>query len=114
MVNQYEGMSITEARKKLTQLPEELEGNAWAMPLTRHGMPVMALMSWELFEAITETMDIMGDRDFGTFLHGDVVFVTDIPGEAAKLQRNAIRVLEIDGLGPLVVYDVGDRLAFVY
>ena len=63
MVNQREGMSITEARSKLTQLPEQLAGNAWAMPLTRHGTPVMALMSWELFEAITETMDIMGDPE---------------------------------------------------
>ncbi len=63
MVTQHEGMSITEARNKLTRLPEELEGNAWAMPLTRHGTPVMALMSWELFEAITETMEIMGDPE---------------------------------------------------
>lgn len=63
MVTQHEGMSITEARNKLTQLPEQLEGNAWAMPLTRYGKPVMALMSWGLFEAITETMDIMGDPE---------------------------------------------------
>lgn len=61
MINQQEGMSITEARKRLTQLPEEMEHLGWAVPLTRHGTPVMALMSWDLFDAITETLEIMSD-----------------------------------------------------
>ena len=63
MVTQHEGMSITEARNKLTQMPEQLQGGAWAVPLTRHGTPVMALMSWDLFESIVETLDIMGDPE---------------------------------------------------
>ncbi len=62
-MNQQQGMSITEARKMLTKLPEQLEELGWAVPLTRHGTPVLALMSWDLFEAITETLEIMGDRE---------------------------------------------------
>ena len=33
------------------------------MAVTRHGRPVMAMMSWDLFESMMETMDIMGDPD---------------------------------------------------
>ena len=57
------GLSITEARSRLTQLPEQLAAMGWAIPLTRHGEPVMALMSWELFQSIEETLEIMGDPE---------------------------------------------------
>ena len=63
MLNQENGMTITEARKQLTKLPEQLAERGWAIPLTRHGTPVMALMSWDLFEAIEETLEIMSDPD---------------------------------------------------
>ena len=72
MVNQQEGMSITEARSKLTQLPEQLDGKAWAMPLTRRGKPVMALMSWDLFESIIETLEIMGDPELMAELRASI------------------------------------------
>ena len=42
------------------------------MALTRHGKPVMAMMSWDLFESITETMDIMGDPDLMTALRQSI------------------------------------------
>ena len=54
---------IVEARKILTKLPEQLEKDKVAIAVTRHGTPVMALMSWEMFEAIEETLDIMGDPE---------------------------------------------------
>ena len=56
-----ESIPIGEARKILTKLPEKLEKDKMAIAVTRHGTPVMALMSWEMFEAIEETLDIMGD-----------------------------------------------------
>ena len=31
--------------------------------MTRRGKPVLALMPWELFESIVETMEIMGDAE---------------------------------------------------
>ena len=58
-----EGMSITEARSRLTGLHTELSGSPGYIPLTRYGRPVMALMSWELFESLQETMEIMGDPE---------------------------------------------------
>ena len=51
-----EGMSITDARRRLTSLHTELSGSPGYIPLTRYGNPVMALMSWELFESLRETM----------------------------------------------------------
>lgn len=58
-----DGMSITEARSRLTGLHAELSGSPGYIPLTRYGAPVMALMSWELFESLRETMEIMGDPE---------------------------------------------------
>ena len=58
-----EGMSITDARRRLTSLHTELSGSPGYIPLTRYGNPVMALMSWELFESLRETMEIMGDPE---------------------------------------------------
>ncbi len=34
----------------------------WSIPLTRYGKPVMVLMSWKLFQALEETLEIMGDE----------------------------------------------------
>ena len=45
-------------------------------------------------------------------MHDDVILVTNIPRETAKLQGNPVEVLQIDGLGPLVVYHISDRLTF--
>jgi antitoxin YefM len=56
-------ISITEARNILTKLPEQLAEERAAIALTRRGKPVMAIMSWELYEAIIETLEIMGDSD---------------------------------------------------
>jgi prevent-host-death family protein len=55
------GMSITDARNKLTKLPESLSGSPGVIPLTRRGRPVMALMSWELYESLTDTLEVMSD-----------------------------------------------------
>ena len=58
-----ERMPIVKARAMLTQLPELLSAENRAVALTRRGKPVLALMPWELFESIVETMEIMGDAE---------------------------------------------------
>ena len=57
-----DNISITVARSILTKLPEQLAEEQTAIALTRRGKPVMALMSWDLYEAIVETLEIMGDQ----------------------------------------------------
>ena len=58
-------MPITRAREKLTRLPEELEQEpgTGAVAVTRRGKPVLAIMSWELYESIVESLEIMGHED---------------------------------------------------
>ena len=67
-----EEIPIAKARAMLSRLPELLSAESRAVALTRHGKPVMAMMSWDLFESITETMDIMGDPDLMTALRQSI------------------------------------------
>ena len=57
-------LSIIEARKKLTNIPElfEQEADLGVVAITRRGRPVMAIMPWELYEALEETLEILGDE----------------------------------------------------
>lgn len=57
-------ISISEAREQLTKLPERLAAEPEVIALTRRGEPVLALMTWELYEVIEETLEIMEDPDF--------------------------------------------------
>ncbi len=58
-------MPMIEARKKLTTLPEELEQDPemQAVAVTRHGKPVLAVMRWDVYEALVETLDLLGDEE---------------------------------------------------
>ena len=58
-----EGVSLTEARAILTQLLGKLAGGQGVVPLTRHGKPVLAIMTWDLFESLSETIDILSDSE---------------------------------------------------
>jgi PHD/YefM family antitoxin component YafN of YafNO toxin-antitoxin module len=58
-------MGMIEARRHLTTLPEEFEREPelGTVAVTRRGKPVLAVMPWELYEAIIETLEIMGDEE---------------------------------------------------
>jgi PHD/YefM family antitoxin component YafN of YafNO toxin-antitoxin module len=58
-------LSIMEARKQLTSLPETLmhDGQIDVLEITRRGKPVLAVMPWELYEALAETLEVMGDKE---------------------------------------------------
>lgn len=58
-------LSIMEARKQLTSMPETLlhDGQSDVLEITRRGKPVLAVMPWELYEAVTETLDILSDTE---------------------------------------------------
>ncbi len=34
-----------------------------AIKITRHGKPVLAVLSWDLYESVVETMEIMSDPE---------------------------------------------------
>jgi PHD/YefM family antitoxin component YafN of YafNO toxin-antitoxin module len=52
---------ITEARHELTSLPEKLTQHGGTLAITRRGKPVLAVMTWQHYEAILETLEILGD-----------------------------------------------------
>lgn len=56
------GLSIAEARNRLTQLPEQLDERG-ALTVTRHGKPVLAVMSYDLYDSLMETLEIMSDPE---------------------------------------------------
>jgi len=55
--------SISEIREQITRLPEKFEEEPEAITVTRHGKPIMAILPWELYESIMETLEIMGDEE---------------------------------------------------
>ncbi len=62
-------LSIVEAREQLTRLPEmfdqelEEQHQVSAVAVTRHNKPVLAILPWELYESIVETLEILGDEE---------------------------------------------------
>ena len=84
-----ENIPIVQARAMLSQLPEKLSDENRAVALTRHGKPVLAVMPWELFETIMETMEIMGDADMMAALRESIEDIREgnlIPLEQVKAE----------------------------
>ncbi|MBW2006419.1 MAG: type II toxin-antitoxin system Phd/YefM family antitoxin [Deltaproteobacteria bacterium] len=57
-----ETLTITEARNKFMKLPDESTGNQ-IIAVTRRNKEVMAVMSWELYEGLLETIEILADPE---------------------------------------------------
>jgi antitoxin YefM len=55
-------LTISEAREQLTSLPEQLDRHPGAVAVTRRGKPVLALLPWDVYESIVETLEIMGNE----------------------------------------------------
>ena len=55
--------SISEIREQINRLAEQFEHEPEAVTVTRHGKPIMAILPWELYESIMETLEIMGDAE---------------------------------------------------
>ena len=56
-------MALKSARNRLSQLPRRVNDSQTVIPVTQRGRPVMALMSWEMFEALVDTIEIMSDPE---------------------------------------------------
>ncbi len=55
--------SISEIREEITRLPEHFDREPEAVTVTRHGKPVMAILPWELYESLIETLEVISDPD---------------------------------------------------
>lgn len=53
-------MSISDTRKQLTSLDLKREET---VAVTSRGKPVYALITWDLYESLSETLDILSDPE---------------------------------------------------
>jgi prevent-host-death family protein len=53
---------ITEARNKFMKLPEQAAKDQ-IFAVTRRNKEVMAVMSWELYEGLLETLEVLSDPE---------------------------------------------------
>jgi PHD/YefM family antitoxin component YafN of YafNO toxin-antitoxin module len=54
-------LSISETRKRITSLEDDLSFND-TISITNHGKEVFALLRWDTYESIAETLDIISDE----------------------------------------------------
>jgi len=88
-IDTIETIPIAEARTKLPTLCKELTEQHQAIAITIRGVPALAVMPWDLFESIMETMDIMGDPDMMAALRQGIKEAEEeqgIPWEEARIQ----------------------------
>ena len=78
---------MVDARRGLTKLPERLEARPATVAVTRRGKPVLAIMTWDDYEAILETLDVLSDDEATEQLRHSIQEVKEgkaIPWEEAK------------------------------
>lgn len=85
---------IMEARKQLTSLPEALSRDEEldVAEITRRGKPVLAVLPWALYEAISETLEVLGDQQLMTQLRQSIKDLETnraIPWEEAQRELEA-------------------------
>lgn len=56
-------MPISTARDELNKLPKRLQEENVTIEVTQWGRPVLAILPWDTFDAIRETLEILSDRD---------------------------------------------------
>ncbi len=78
-------LPIIKARDRLTSLPEELAEDPGAIAVTRRGEPVLAILPWELYESIVETLEILSDEEMMATLRQSIKEVSE--GKAVSWSR---------------------------
>ena len=56
-------MALKAARNRFARLSRRVSDSQTVIPITRQGRPVMALMSWEMFETLVDTIEILSDQE---------------------------------------------------
>lgn len=81
-------LSISEAQKELTRLPEQFEEGPEAVTVTRYGKPVMTILPYktyksllEAIETLQETIEILQDEDLMSAFRESVKELAEGKGE---------------------------------
>ena len=85
-------MAIKDIRKNISRLPEQLsqDPESGAVTVTRRGKPVLAVLSWDLYEAIMETLEVMGDDELMADLKRGIAEVQDGKGVQWEKAREGL------------------------
>jgi PHD/YefM family antitoxin component YafN of YafNO toxin-antitoxin module len=82
-------LPITQARDQLTSLPEQFAEEPGTIAVMRRGKPVLAIMPWEFYESLMETLEVLSDekliKDFKQAVQ-EVARGETTPWERAKLE----------------------------
>lgn len=56
-------LTISEARNNFTRLPARFGREPEAIEVTQRGKSVMAVLPWELYESLMETLEVLADEE---------------------------------------------------
>lgn len=65
-------MSISETRKRITSLENELSYDD-TISVTNHGKEIFALLRWDTYESIAETLEIISDDELFSDLKKGII-----------------------------------------
>ncbi len=91
-IRETEELTTVNARRELTKLPEKLGAKPATIVVTRRGKPVLAIMTWQDYQTILETLEIISDDEAVEQLHRAVKEVKEgklIPWQDAKARLGA-------------------------
>ena len=80
-------MPISSAREEFNKLPEMLVEKNAMVEVTRRGKSVLAILPWDAYDAIRETLEVVSDEEFMKKLRQSIREMREgklIPWEEAK------------------------------
>ena len=93
MIRETRELTMVNARRELTKLPEQLGASPATVAVTRRGKTVLAIITWEDYLSILETLEILSDNDAVEQLRRSIKEVTEgkqIPWTKAKTRLDTL------------------------
>lgn len=100
-------LSMVEAREQLTQLPTQFEDDIKShnfqpvVKVTKHNKPTLAILPWELYESIIETLEILGDDEQVAALRQGIQEATESKGKPWKAVKKELGWEEDEETSPI-------------
>ena len=88
-------ISISQARNLLLDLPDRLKDKAedGTITVTKRGKPVLAIMSYELYDSIIETLEIISDPEMMSAMRQSIEEIKEgktVPWEKVKKELSEL------------------------
>ena len=55
--------SLTDARDRLSEIVDSVASSGEAFTITKHGRPMAVILSYEEYESLIETLNVLSDAD---------------------------------------------------